>query len=231
MALSTGVAGTYNPREMRKGLNRLTYNLYVDPGYSQIWGDGSFGTRVVFGHISLDFVNFLTFSIPVYGKIPAQLEPAPGNYSDTIVATMIYGAKRTETSFDATARVPASCEIAADDLHFFSYDGTQNDARSNITLTCTNSTQWNVGLNPGAYPGATVTTRKMRGPEPNTSLSYGLYRNSQRTRNWGQTIGSDTESGTGTGAAQSLNVYGRIPASQNPSAGGYQDTITATLTF
>ena len=229
--LSTGGSGTYEPREMSKGSNRLSYNLYRDVAFSEIWGDGSRGTRVVSGRIDMNHQDFLTFSIPVYGRVPAQSEPAPGNYSDTIVATMTYDRNEAQTSFAVTARVSPSCAIAAENLQFFTYAGAQLDARSQITVTCTNSTQWNVGLNPGTYPGATVTTRRMTGSKKNSSLGYGLYRNSGGTLNWGQTIGSDTESGTGTGDPQTLNVYGRVPASQNPDAGGYEDMITATLTF
>jgi spore coat protein U-like protein len=38
-------------------------------------------------------------------------------------------------------------------------------------------------------------------------------------------------SGTGTGGDQIVIVYGLVPASQNVGAGGYVDTITATITF
>jgi spore coat protein U domain-containing protein, fimbrial subunit CupE1/2/3/6 len=231
LELSTGESGTYDPREMKKGPNRLSYNLYTDASHAEIWGDGRHGTEVVSGRLDIDRQGFLTFSIPVYGKIPKQPEPAPGNYSDTIVATFDYDRKEATTSFADTANVMPGCAISAGDLQFFTYTGAQRDARSEITVSCTNSTRWNVGLNPGTYPGATVTTRRMTGPKKNSSLSYSLFRNSGRTQNWGETIGSDTESGTGTGNPQTLDVYGRVPASQSPAAGGYEDTITATITF
>ena len=232
LELSTGRSGTYEPREMKKGLaNTLSYNLYTDAAHSQIWGDGSRGTTTVSGRLHIDRQGFLTFSIPVYGRVPKQQEPAPGNYSDTITATFDYDRKEARTSFSDTASVRPGCAISAGDLQFFTYTGAQRDARSEITVTCTNTTRWNVGLNPGTYPGATVTTRRMTGPNRNSPLSYDLYRNSRRTQNWGETIGRDTESGTGTGNSQTLDVYGRVPALQNPAAGGYEDTITATVTF
>jgi spore coat protein U-like protein len=34
-------------------------------------------------------------------------------------------------------------------------------------------------------------------------INYALYSNSGRTTNWGDTVGIDTVSGTGTGSAQS----------------------------
>jgi spore coat protein U-like protein len=62
-------------------------------------------------------------------------------------------------------------------------------------------------------------------------LNYGLFTDATRTTNWGETVGTDTVSGTGTGATQIVTVYGRIPATQNVGIGGYVDTITATVTF
>ncbi|WP_436088976.1 spore coat protein U domain-containing protein [Pararhizobium sp. LjRoot255] len=38
-------------------------------------------------------------------------------------------------------------------------------------------------------------------------------------------------SGTGTGVAQSVPVYGRVPAPTTPTQGLYSDTIVATVTY
>jgi spore coat protein U-like protein len=137
-----------------------------------------------------------------------------------------------QTTFLVTANVNSSCTISAADLVFGDYDPTGGDVdgQSNVTLNCTNSSPWNVGLNAGTFAGATVTTRKMTGPGA-YSLSYGLYSDAARSTNWGNTVGTDTVSGTGTGGSQIVTVYGRIPGTQNVGAGGYQDTITATVTF
>jgi spore coat protein U-like protein len=62
-------------------------------------------------------------------------------------------------------------------------------------------------------------------------INYALYRDSARTANWGNTVGTDTVSGTGTGANQSLTVYGRVPAQTTPVAGTYTDTIVVTVTY
>lgn len=137
------------------------------------------------------------------------------------------------TTFLVTANVSTNCTIAATDLNFGDYSPTAAsplDGQSTISVLCTNSTAWNIGLNQGIYSGATVTTRRMTGPTP-YSLQYALYSDSARTVNWGNTVGTDTVSGSGTGGTQNETVYGRIPASQNVGAGGYQDTVTATVTF
>jgi spore coat protein U-like protein len=62
-------------------------------------------------------------------------------------------------------------------------------------------------------------------------LNYELFRDSARTLNWGNTIGTDTVAGTGNGLAQTLTVYGRILGSQLVAPGAYTDTVTATLTY
>jgi spore coat protein U-like protein len=62
-------------------------------------------------------------------------------------------------------------------------------------------------------------------------LGYGLFTDSGHVTNWGNTIGTDTVTGTGSGAAQALTVYGEIPASELVAPGSYSDTITATVSY
>jgi spore coat protein U-like protein len=63
------------------------------------------------------------------------------------------------------------------------------------------------------------------------TLNYALYRDTGRTNNWGSTIGTDTQTGTGSGLIQTLTVYGQVAAAQTPLAGTYSDTVTVTLTY
>jgi spore coat protein U-like protein len=134
------------------------------------------------------------------------------------------------TTFNVTATVQATCLISANNLGFGTYTGTVINLTTTMSVTCTNSTPYNVGLNAGTAGGATVTTRAMSGPGGAT-LSYGLYQDSGHSTNWGNTVGTDTKSGTGNGSAQSLTVYGQLTAAQYPSPGSYSDTITATITY
>jgi spore coat protein U-like protein len=62
-------------------------------------------------------------------------------------------------------------------------------------------------------------------------VNYSLFRNATRTQVWGQTIGTDTVTGTGTGANQALTIYGRVPAQAVPPPGTYTDTVTVTITY
>jgi spore coat protein U-like protein len=70
----------------------------------------------------------------------------------------------------------------------------------------------------------------MTGPSASL-LHYHLYSDSGHTVNWGNTVGTDTVSMTGSGVAQTLTVYGQVPAGQFVTPGSYSDTITVTLTY
>jgi spore coat protein U-like protein len=63
------------------------------------------------------------------------------------------------------------------------------------------------------------------------TTTYSVYRNSGHSQVWGNTTGTDTQSGTGTGSSQSLTVYGRVPSQTTPPPGIYTDTIVVTVTY
>jgi len=78
--------------------------------------------------------------------------------------------------------------------------------------------------------------RRMRFTAPDSSvyyIPYELYRDAARSPRWGNTIKTHTQAGTGTGAAQSLTVYGRAPPTTGaiPAQGSYNDVITVTITY
>ena len=135
------------------------------------------------------------------------------------------------SSFQVTATVLKACTVVASPLAFGNYSGTVVTANTTIGVTCTNTTPYNVGLDAGISSGATVTTRAMTLAGGTATLLYGLYQDSALSKNWGNTVGTDTQIGTGNGRLQTLTVYGQIPANQFPTPGAYADTITATVTY
>jgi spore coat protein U-like protein len=218
---------------MSNGANTLSYNLYVDSAHTQIWGNGTGGTTFPTGQIVVSPPPSEDFSFTIFGLIPAQAVPASGTYSDSVIATLTCtsgGNCTTTTNVPITASVQPTCTITATNLNFGTYVLAQLDGQSQIQLSCANATSWNVGLSAGTSPGATVTTRSMSGPGA-VHLGYSLFSNAGRTTNWGNTVGTDTVSGTGTGATQTLGVFGRIPAAQGVGPGSYTDSIVVTLTF
>ncbi|MBW9332131.1 Csu type fimbrial protein [Herbaspirillum aquaticum] len=129
-----------------------------------------------------------------------------------------------------SASVVAACTVVGSAIAFGAYTQSVVNQSGTITVLCTNGTTYNVGLDAGTGSGASVSNRKMSAAGGGT-LNYALYRDSARTNNWGSTIGTDTQAGTGSGLTQTLTVYGQIPASQTPLAGAYSDTVTVTLTY
>jgi spore coat protein U-like protein len=84
--LSTGSSGTFAVRQMTGSVaDTLDYNLYLDATRTQIWGDATGGTV----HYGLAVPpNNVDVLVNIYGRIPAGQDKTPGNYTDTIVATI-----------------------------------------------------------------------------------------------------------------------------------------------
>jgi spore coat protein U-like protein len=233
LSLGPGVNSQFTPRLMPllggTGADNLPYNLYSETALSSIWGNGFGVTTVVNGRLRLGPIGILP--LPIYGRVETPRGPMAGEYVDTVIATLVVtGAANISIPVPITAHVSNSCTISATNLNFVDYNQLQDDGQSQIQLTCTDATPWNVGLDGGRFPGALTSRRSMAGPGP-SQLDYQLFTNPARTNVWGNNVGSDTVSGTGNGLPQTLDVYGRIPAGQSVRDGGYADTITATITF
>jgi spore coat protein U-like protein len=131
-----------------------------------------------------------------------------------------------------TANVQSACVVAASKLAFGNYNPTSSsnvDATATVNVTCTQGTPYNVGLNAGTTTGGTTTLRKLN--SSGHTLNYALYSDSGRTTNWGNTVNTDTVAGTAGTSATAYTVYGRIPGSQNTTAGAYTDSVTVTVTY
>jgi spore coat protein U-like protein len=139
-------------------------------------------------------------------------------------------AEVVNATFTVTADVLTNCFVEADNLNFGNYTGVEVDANTTVRATCSTGTPYTIGLSAGTSTGAVVTARKMTGPASEL-LAYSLSQDAAHTVNWGDTIGTDTVAGTGTGVAQPLTVFGRITAGQFLGPGAFTDSIVVTLTF
>lgn len=230
----------------------MGYDLYSDPARTQRLGPATGGDPVYSWTVSIPGNNTqLAGSAPVYGRVPSGQNPAAGNYQEQGLAGLIRyryqtgspppllngcqsggsggGSVSVSSSGVLASFVNACYIVTATDLAFgqVSVLNTSYNQTSTIQLQCPNGTVWRVGLDNGNH--ASGNTRRMAGPSG--FVTYELYRDSARTQRWGNTIGTDTSSGTGTNATQALTVYGRVPAQASPGAGAYSDVIRVTLTF
>lgn len=148
------------------------------------------------------------------------------------LAPMAAQAATDTGAMTVTATVIASCNVAAEDLALGNYDPvapTPLAAATTIDVVCTNGTAYSIALDEGLGSGASVATRKMSSGA--NALNYSLYQDASHTELWGETAGLDTVDDTGTGAIQTFDVYGLVPASQAAPAGVYSDTINVTVTY
>jgi spore coat protein U-like protein len=158
---------------------------------------------------------------------PVLLLAMQSSFATTVTTTAI---------FNVTAQVNATCAIdLASALTFPAYAPNQGAqvSTSTISVRCTNTTPFNIGLNVGTGPGATESNRIMS--SGTHTLTYSLYQNSGHSIVWGNTVGTNTAAGTGAGMASgnaiTKTVYGQIPSQPNTVPGNYADTVTVTVTY
>lgn len=138
------------------------------------------------------------------------------------------------SSLNVTATVTANCTVSTSALAFGSVNvigGSNVDGTGGLTITCTNGTAWSAAAGIGSGSGASFTNRRMTAGA--NLLNYNLYTTTARTIVWGDgTASTGTLSGTGTGGAQSVTVYGRVGSGQTGvPAGSYADTVAVTVTY
>ena len=121
-------------------------------------------------------------------------------------------------------------------MTFAAYDPSTQTAQttsSSISVNCTNTTPFNIGLSAGGGAGATVTNRVMT--SGTNTLNYSLYQDTGHASVWGNTVGTDTVAAAGLGMASGnaivKTVYGQIPLQPNAIPGNYSDTVTVTVSY
>ena len=152
------------------------------------------------------------------------------------ISAAIYSNGTSTTTFNVTLTLQANCSITANPLNF----GTSGvlsaaiNQQTTLSVTCSNTTPYNVGLDAGTVTGSTVANRLMAGTtagNTSTTVAFELYQDTGHTTLWGNTQGTNTEGNTGTGAAQVITVYGQVPTQATPKPDTYETTVTATVYF
>ncbi|MFM0738885.1 spore coat U domain-containing protein [Paraburkholderia xenovorans] len=245
--------GGTTPRYLTSGTNQMQYGLYQDAAYSVPWGSTALGGTPISVILSKPLLGTTaSASVTFYGQIAANQPTVPttGNestvYSQLLSQTSLNygyyllgppGCAALTTSdgsfgFTASATVVNNCLISATNIAFAA-TGVLNSALTAsgaITARCTNGDAYRIALNGGT--SGNVAARQMQRTGGGGAVNYQLYLDSGYASAWGDgTSGTTMVTGTGTGNATSINVYGRVPAQTTPMPGNYIDTITATISF
>lgn len=84
----SGVSGGFFPRRMQRagGSDTLDYNLYLDPGLTTVWGDGTAGTATQSQRVTKN----KPWNVTIYGSMPGLQDVTPGDYADSIGISIIF---------------------------------------------------------------------------------------------------------------------------------------------
>jgi len=84
-----GSGGSFAPRKMQSGTNKLNYNIFTNAVRTTIWGNGTSSTSFITGSGSCRTSNSCRYTM--YAQILASQQTAvPGDYTDTVMATLTY---------------------------------------------------------------------------------------------------------------------------------------------
>ncbi len=243
--------GANGPRYMVAGGNRLAFDVYQDSSLSNRYANGvQVGANRGYS-FQLSQAGSGTLQIAVYGEIPAgQQGVAPGSFTGDLStgAQIAYragyagsggtwvdcgnvGTRNVDAfTFTATARNLAACTLATSAVQFGTVQiiNSARDATGTISVNCSAGATFSIGISGGANGGTNGTNRRMLNGA--SSITYGLYRDTNRTAPW-YTDSGNVQTATATGASQTFTVYGRVPAQATPPVGTYADTVVVTITY
>ena len=246
--VGSGGSASGNPRFLLNGATQLNFNLYQDGAYASVWGStlggfaGSYPSPTI--DVALDSGGTGIASQTLFGQISAGQPTSPaGLYSSSfagVQASVAYAystvgtcatigtSHATTAPFTVTATNTTNCSVGVSPLNFGSTGILRAalDGTSTITVTCTNAAAYTVALDGGLSGAANPAQRKM-----SATITYGLYQDANRAMPWGDSVGTNTMAGTGSGLAQTFTVYGRVPAQNTPSPGTYSDTVVMTISY
>lgn len=243
ISIGAGSANDATSRQMvGPASTRTRYDLYKNAARTQLWGSWVTGYNT--SGVQVDVPRNSTTPVTVYARFFGSQQTArPGAYSATFTSNphIRYanrsstacptGGNNSTTNTSATVTVINSCNVNATSVNFGSSGvlTSNKDATSTLTIQCSSTLPYTVSLD-GGNSGASDPTQRKMAAGPN-NITYGLYQDAARTLPWGATVGVDTASGTGSGLAQNLTVYGRIAPQTTPQPASYSDTIIVTVGY
>ena len=149
-------------------------------------------------------------------------------------------------TFQVLFKVNKACTVSATDLNLGVQESTgavvTAAGTGTVTVNCSKKTAYTIGLLPsnsnavGAGVMAPTNLPVAYSPLNTDTVSYQLYQNAALTTVWGNTAGTNTVAGTGTGAAQTaVSVYGKVtltaPQLLLVTPDNYVDTVTVNVVY
>ena len=84
--VGSGSGASFSSRRMEAGSDQLSYNLFTDAGFANVWGDGSASTSTIGGTGSGS-----AQAVTIYGRVGSGQTTVPvGSYADTVAVTVTY---------------------------------------------------------------------------------------------------------------------------------------------
>ena len=248
---SSGDAGTGSPRILLSGTDKIYFSFYQDAARSIVWGSAVWPWASQFPAPQFDIplgpTGQATQSFPLYARVTAGQTTAPaGTYvstfsgGHTLISSgystvgncpTISATGGTHPGFNVTAVIARTCNLTTSALDFGSIGGLAAavNGSGQLRVTCTNGTPYSIGLDGGLSGATNPVLRKMvKGTD---SVTYGLYGDAARTQPWFNNGGNYLATGTGSGLAQTLTVYGRISAQLTPPPGRYTDSVVVIVSY
>lgn len=261
LSYNNGSAGASSGgnRQMTNGSANAVYDLYTTGAYGPThWGSRSGAPTGTVAHVLVTLtkpsgstVANVSANVSTFARLfGSQTTLAPGSYSSSLTLTGeafwndlksdCAAGGTPDSSPTATQQISVTyqkeCQVGTVNTLDFGNTGflTGNvDSSTSVSVTCTSGTGYKVGLDAGSAGGTTSSRKMTRMTTPASTVSYGLYRDSNRVQNWGNDTanGTDTQNGSGSGSAASYPIYGRVPPQATPEPGSYQDTVVLTVAF
>lgn len=165
--------------------------------------------------------------------LPASRLPTLAAIAALTMAPLASPAATKTATFQVLATMVSDCTIISAPNIDFGTIGVMTanvDSSSTLIIACTPGTPYSVALDAGTGTGSTITDRRMASAG-GSALKYQLFRDSMRTQNWGNTVGTDTVGGTGNGGNIAHVIFARVPQQSAPAPGAYASTVTVTVNY
>jgi spore coat protein U-like protein len=146
-----------------------------------------------------------------------------------IVSTEASAAQIT-SPMAVTATITGACTMSANAMAFpTNISSTASVITSSTTLAvnCTNAVPYQIGIGYGTNLNG-VQRRMASGAN---FLEYDVCKDAACTQIYTDLGGATTFTGSGTGSAQSITVFGQIRVQTTPPAGAYTDSAVVTINY